>query len=39
VQEIVMAEHALRRRRHALVVAPTLPRSLHTSIADAGADA
>jgi signal transduction histidine kinase len=39
LQEIVMAEHALRRRRHALVVAPTLPRSLHTSIADAGADA
>ena len=39
LQEIVMAEHALRRRRHALVVAPTLPRSLNTSIADVAADA
>jgi signal transduction histidine kinase len=38
LQEIVMAEHALRRRRHALVVAPTLPTSLNTSIADVAAD-
>ena len=38
LQEIVMAEHALRRRRHALVVAPTLPRSLNTSIAEITAE-
>ena len=38
LQEIVMAEQALRRRRHDLIVAPALPKSLNDSIVGATAE-